>query len=68
MERAAQGCRAGEFDGVVTGPVSKEWLARIGYAFPGQTEFFAARWGGELGDGIRWRAHSAWLSPRGTCR
>jgi 4-hydroxythreonine-4-phosphate dehydrogenase len=47
MERAAQGCTAGEFAGVVTGPVSKERLARIGYAFPGQTEFFAARWGGE---------------------
>ena len=47
MERAAQGCKAGEFSGVVTGPVSKEWLARIGYGFPGQTEFFAARWGGD---------------------
>jgi 4-hydroxythreonine-4-phosphate dehydrogenase len=47
MERAAQGTKAGEFAGVVTGPVSKEWLARIGYPFPGQTEFFAARWGGE---------------------
>jgi 4-hydroxythreonine-4-phosphate dehydrogenase len=47
MERAAKGCAQGEFAGVVTGPVSKEWLARIGYAFPGQTEFFAARWGGE---------------------
>ena len=47
MECAAQGCKAGVYSGVVTGPVSKEWLARIGYAFPGQTEFFAARWGGE---------------------
>ncbi len=47
MERAAQGCASGEFGGVVTGPVSKAELARIGYAFPGQTEFFAARWGGE---------------------
>lgn len=47
MERAARGCAAGEFCGVVTGPVSKAELARIGYAFPGQTEFFAARWGGE---------------------
>ncbi|MDP3073860.1 MAG: 4-hydroxythreonine-4-phosphate dehydrogenase PdxA [Opitutaceae bacterium] len=47
MERAAEGCRSGEFAGVVTGPVSKERLARIGYPFPGQTEFFAARWGGE---------------------
>lgn len=47
MERAAQGCKAGEYSGVVTGPVHKEGLARIGYPFPGQTEFFAARWGGE---------------------
>ncbi len=47
MERAAAGCLRGEFSGVVTGPVSKAELARIGYAYPGQTEFFAARWGGE---------------------
>src|SRR5688572_2659267 len=47
MERAAQGCKDGEFAGVVTGPVSKAQLNRIGYSFPGQTEFFAARWGGE---------------------
>ena len=47
MERAANGCREGEFGGVVTGPVSKERLAAIGYPFPGQTEFFAARWVGE---------------------
>ncbi len=47
LERAAAGCQSGEFCGTVTGPVSKEGLARIGYEFPGQTEFFAARWGGE---------------------
>jgi len=47
MERAAAGCTQGEFAGVVTGPVSKSWLAQAGFAFPGQTEFFAARWGGE---------------------
>ena len=47
MERAAAGCAAGEFAGVVTGPVNKAGLARIGYPYPGQTEFFAARWGGE---------------------
>jgi len=47
MERAAAGCREGKFCGVVTGPVSKAELARIGYPFPGQTEFFAARWGGD---------------------
>ena len=47
LERAAAGCVSGEFSGTVTGPVSKEGLARIGYPFPGQTEFFAARWGGD---------------------
>lgn len=47
MTRAAQGCRAGEFSGVVTGPISKAELAKIGYPYPGQTEFFAAQWGGD---------------------
>lgn len=47
METAAEGCRDGRFSGVVTGPVSKARLATVGYAFPGQTEFFAERWGGE---------------------
>ncbi len=46
MERAAAGCRTVEFSGVVTGPVSKERLAKIGFGWSGQTEFFAARWGG----------------------
>ncbi|HEX2862902.1 MAG TPA: 4-hydroxythreonine-4-phosphate dehydrogenase PdxA [Lacunisphaera sp.] len=47
MERAARGVAAGEFCGVVTAPVSKERLAAVGYPYPGQTEFFAARWTGE---------------------
>ncbi len=47
MEAAAEGCRTGAWAGVVTGPVSKAELARVGYRYPGQTEFFAARWGGE---------------------
>jgi 4-hydroxythreonine-4-phosphate dehydrogenase len=47
MQRAADGTKSGEFAGVVTGPVSKERLAAIGYPHPGQTEFFAERWGGE---------------------
>lgn len=46
MERAADGTAAGEFSGVVTGPVSKSWLQKAGYTHPGQTEFFAAKWGG----------------------
>jgi 4-hydroxythreonine-4-phosphate dehydrogenase len=47
METAAAGCSDGRFSGVVTGPVSKAELVKVGYVFPGQTEFFAARWGGE---------------------
>jgi len=47
MERAAEGTASGQFSGVVTGPVSKSWLQKAGYVFPGQTEFFADRWGGE---------------------
>ncbi len=46
MEIAAAGCREGKFSGVVTGPVNKSGLAKIGFPFPGQTEFFADRWGG----------------------
>lgn len=46
MEQAAAGCRERRFSGVVTGPVSKIWLQRAGYAFPGQSEFFADRWRG----------------------
>lgn len=47
MERAAHGCAHKEFTGVVTGPIAKGELAKLGYAFPGQTEFFASQWGGE---------------------
>ncbi|TVR48263.1 MAG: 4-hydroxythreonine-4-phosphate dehydrogenase PdxA [Puniceicoccaceae bacterium] len=47
LERVAAGCAAGEFRAAVTAPVGKAWLARAGFPFPGQTEFFASRWGGE---------------------
>lgn len=47
MERAAEGCRKGEFSAVVTGPVNKRGLAAVGFRHPGQTEFFAEQWGGE---------------------
>ncbi len=53
MDVAAAGCAAGEFAGVVTGPVSKAQLAAVGYPHPGQTEFFAAAWGGEPVMGFR---------------
>jgi len=47
LESVANGCRVGSYSGVVTGPVSKSWLARAEFPHPGQTEFFAKRWGGE---------------------
>jgi 4-hydroxythreonine-4-phosphate dehydrogenase len=47
LEAAAAGVRAGRFAAAVTGPVSKSWMQKAGFTFPGQTEFFAARWGGE---------------------
>lgn len=46
LELAAQGCLQGRFRGVVSGPVSKQWLQQIGFTHPGQTEFFAAKWSG----------------------
>ena len=47
MRRAAAACAEGTCGGVVTAPVSKHWLQLAGYPHPGQTEFFAAAWGGE---------------------
>ena len=47
MELAARGTTGARFAAVVTGPVNKKGLAGVGYVFPGQTEFFAARWSGE---------------------
>lgn len=47
LRAAAAAAREGRVAGVVTGPVAKSWMARVGWGFPGQTEFFAAEWGGE---------------------
>ena len=47
MEEAARRLLAGEIQAVVTGPVCKHALHRVGFEFPGQTEFFAARAGVE---------------------
>jgi 4-hydroxythreonine-4-phosphate dehydrogenase len=47
MEAAARRLLAGEIQAVVTGPVCKHALHRVGFEFPGQTEFFAARAGVE---------------------
>jgi 4-hydroxythreonine-4-phosphate dehydrogenase len=47
MEEAARRLLVGEIQAVVTGPVCKHALHRVGFEFPGQTEFFAARAGVE---------------------
>lgn len=45
LELAAAALKEGSIDAVVTAPVCKEGLHRVGFAYPGQTEFFAARAG-----------------------
>ncbi len=45
LETAARRALAGELDAVVTGPIHKARMYEIGFEFPGQTEFFAARCG-----------------------
>ena len=49
LEESVRLLRAGDLQAVVNGPVSKEWLHRAGFKFPGQTEFYARRFG--LGNG-----------------
>lgn len=41
LERAARGCESGEFDALVTAPVSKAVISDSGTAFSGHTEFLA---------------------------
>ncbi len=47
LEEAAQRALAKDLAAVVTGPIHKARMYEIGFAFPGQTEFFAARAGVE---------------------
>ncbi len=39
IERAVNHCLAGEADGVITNPISKEVLYKTGFKYPGHTEF-----------------------------
>ena len=41
LQESVQLLKQGEIQAVVNGPVSKEWLHRAGFRFPGQTEFYA---------------------------
>jgi len=45
LEEAVTLARRGEIDAIVTGPVHKARMYKIGFKFPGQTEFFAERCG-----------------------
>jgi 4-hydroxythreonine-4-phosphate dehydrogenase len=45
LEEAVRLARSGEIQAVVTGPVSKKRMHQAGFVFPGQTEFFAERFG-----------------------
>ena len=45
LEDGARLALEGEIDAVVTGPIHKARMYEIGFKFPGQTEFFADRWG-----------------------
>lgn len=45
IDAAVDGCLAGEFDAMVTGPVNKAAINRAGVAFTGHTEWIAGRCG-----------------------
>jgi len=45
LDRALDGCRAGEFAAMVTAPVQKSVIADAGVPFTGHTEYLAARTG-----------------------
>ncbi len=43
LEESVRLVKAGEIDAIVTAPVAKEGLHKVGFVYPGQTEFFAER-------------------------
>ncbi len=47
LTAAVDAALAGEVSALVTAPISKEWIARAGFKFPGHTEYLAARAGVE---------------------
>lgn len=46
LEESCRLVRAGAADAIVTAPIHKADLTRVGFTFPGQTEFLGARLGG----------------------
>ncbi|HEY6478128.1 MAG TPA: 4-hydroxythreonine-4-phosphate dehydrogenase PdxA, partial [Polyangia bacterium] len=45
LTAAVDAALAGDVRALVTAPISKEWIARAGFNFPGHTEYLAARAG-----------------------
>jgi len=45
LQAATTAALAGEVDALCTAPISKDWMARAGFEFPGHTEYLAARAG-----------------------
>jgi 4-hydroxythreonine-4-phosphate dehydrogenase len=45
LEAATEAALSGRAAALVTAPISKEWIARAGFRFPGHTEYLAARAG-----------------------
>lgn len=45
LEESVRLLKGRQIQAVVNGPVSKKWLSRVGFRFPGQTEFYARRFG-----------------------
>jgi len=52
LEQAAAMAVSGEASGIVTGPIAKSELAKVGFAHPGQTEFVAATSGVAAEDAV----------------
>ena len=47
LEAATAAALRGEIAALCTAPISKDWIARVGFAFPGHTEYLADRAGVE---------------------
>jgi 4-hydroxythreonine-4-phosphate dehydrogenase len=45
LEAATSAALAGDIAALCTAPISKDWIARVGFGFPGHTEYLAARAG-----------------------
>jgi len=45
LEAATSAALVGDIDALCTAPISKDWIAQAGFAFPGHTEYLAARAG-----------------------